>query len=73
MILAIGGDVVGMSTVQEVITAVHMGLPVFAMSVITDVAIREDEHAVTHEEVLEAAKNAEPVFATIFCELIAQL
>lgn len=73
MILAIGGDVVGMSTVQEVITAVHMGLPVFAMSVITDVAIREDEHAVTHEEVLEAAKNAEPVFASIFCELIAQL
>ena len=73
MILAIGGDAVGMSTVQEVITAVHMGLPVFAMSVITDVAIREDEHAVTHEEVLEAAKNAEPVFATIFCELIAQL
>lgn len=73
MILAIGGDVVGMSTVQEVITAVHMGLPVFAMSVITDVAIREDEHAVTHEEVLEAAKNAEPVFATIFCKLIAQL
>lgn len=73
MILAMGGDVVGMSTVQEVITAVHMGLPVFAMSVVTDVAIREDEHAITHEEVLEAAKNAEPVFATIFCELIAQL
>lgn len=73
MILAMGGDVVGMSTVQEVITAVHMGLPVFAMSVVTDVAIREDVQAVTHEEVLEAAKNAEPVFATIFCELIAQL
>lgn len=73
MILAMGGDVVGMSTVQEVITAVHMGLPVFAMSVVTDVAIREDGQAVTHEEVLEAAKNAEPVFATIFCELIAQL
>ena len=73
MILAMGGDVVGMSTVQEAITAVHMGLPVFAMSVITDVAIREDENIITHEEVLQAAKEAEPNFKSLFCELIAQL
>ena len=73
MILAMGGDVVGMSTVQEAITAVHMGLPVFAMSVITDVAIREDESIITHEEVLQAAKEAEPNFKSLFCELIAQL
>lgn len=73
MILAMGGDAVGMSTVQEVITAVHMGLPVFAMSVITDIGIREDETVITHEEVLQAAKDAEPNFAAIFCELIAQL
>lgn len=73
MILALGGDAVGMSTVQEVITAVHMGLPVFAMSVITDVGIREDENVITHEEVLQAAKEAEPDFKALFCELIAQL
>jgi purine-nucleoside phosphorylase len=73
MILTMGGDAVGMSTVQEVITAVHMGLPVFAMSVITDIGIREDETVITHEEVLHAAKDAEPNFAAIFCELIAQL
>ena len=73
MILTLGGDAVGMSTVQEVITAVHMGLPVFAMSVITDVGIREEENAITHEEVLEAAKAAEPNFKALFCELIAQL
>ncbi len=74
MILALGGDVVGMSTVQEVIAAVHMGLPVFAMSVVTDVGIRpEGMPPVTHEEVLHAAKEAEPKFKALFCELIAQL
>lgn len=74
MILTLGGDVVGMSTVQEVIAAVHMGLPVFAMSVVTDVGIRPEEMPpVTHEEVLHAAKQAEPKFKALFCELIAQL
>ncbi len=73
MILTLGGDAVGMSTVPEVITAVHMGLPVFAMSVITDVGIREEENIITHEEVLQAAKEAEPKFKTLICELIAQL
>jgi purine-nucleoside phosphorylase len=48
-----------------------MGLPVFAMSVITDMGIREEENTISHEEVLQAAKQAEPVFAAIFRELIA--
>ena len=73
MILTLGGDAVGMSTVQEAITAIHMGLPVFAMSVITDVGICEDENVITHEEVLAAAKAAEPNFAALFVALIAQL
>ena len=73
MIQALGGDVVGMSTVPEVIAAVHMGLPVFAMSVITDVAVREEDTPVTHEEVLHAASKAEPAFAALFKQLIAQL
>ena len=69
----IGGDAVGMSTVQEVIVAVHMGLTVFALSVITDVGIREEENKITHAEVLEAAGNAEPKLTYLFKELIAQL
>jgi purine-nucleoside phosphorylase len=73
MIHTIGGDVVGMSTVQECITAVHMGLDVFAMSVVTDVGIREEENVITHEEVLQAAKDAEPNFCLLFKELITQL
>ena len=73
LISVIGGDVVGMSTVQECIVANHMGLQVFAVSVVTDVGIREDENIITHEEVLEAAKHAEPRLATIFKELVAVL
>lgn len=73
MINRLGGDAVGMSTVQEVIAAVHLGLPVFAMSVITDVGIREEENAITHEEVLQAAKDAEPKLTLIFKEIIARL
>jgi len=69
----LGGDAVGMSTVQECIVANHMGLPVFAMSVITDLGIREEENKITHEEVLQAAKEAEPHFATIFRELVAAI
>jgi purine-nucleoside phosphorylase len=68
-----GGDAVGMSTVQEVIAARHVGLSVFAMSVITDLGIREEDNVITHEEVLEAASAAEPKLTSIFSELIATL
>ena len=70
LIHLLGGDAVGMSTVQEVITAVHAGLPVFAMSVITDIGIREEENTITHHEVLQAAKDAEPKFSAIFKEMV---
>jgi purine-nucleoside phosphorylase len=73
MIRLLGGDAVGMSTVQEVIAANHMGVPVFAMSVITDIGIREEENRITHEDVLHAAKEAEPKLTTIFRKLIASL
>lgn len=73
LIHVLGADVVGMSTVQEAIVANHMGLSVFAMSVVTDVGIREEDNIITHEEVLEAAKHAEPKLATIFKELIAAI
>ncbi len=73
MIHTLGGDAVGMSTVPETIAAVHMGLAVFAMSVITDVGIREEENIITHEEVLQAAKDAEPNFTYIFRELVTRL
>jgi purine-nucleoside phosphorylase len=73
MIKAIGGDAVGMSTVQEVITAIHMGLKCFAISVITDMWIDGQEIGISHEEVLEAAKSSEPKLSSIFKELVAAI
>jgi len=73
LIKAIGGDAVGMSTVQEVITAVHAGLKVFAVSVITDIGIREEENIITHEEVLAAAKEAEPKLTRLFKEMVGAI
>ena len=73
MLHLLGADAVGMSTVQENIVAVHMGLKVFALSVITDMGIRHDDSIITHEEVLEAAKHAEPKLTALFKELVARL
>lgn len=73
LIKAIGGDAVGMSTVQETIAARHAGMDVFAVSVITDIGIREEENTITHAEVLAAAKEAEPKLTRLFKEMIAAM
>ena len=73
MIHILGADAVGMSTAQECIVANHMGLHVFAMSVITDIGLGDENNNITHEEVLEAANAAEPKFAALFKGLIAAI
>ncbi|MBS1746029.1 MAG: purine-nucleoside phosphorylase [Bacteroidetes bacterium] len=73
LIQSIGGDAVGMSTVQEVIAAVHAGLKVFAMSIITDIGIRDEDNIITHEEVLAAANATEPKMSALFKELVRML
>jgi purine-nucleoside phosphorylase len=69
----IGGDAVGMSTVPEVIVANHMGLPVFAISVLTDEGFPEVLHPVSLEEILAVAHEAEPKMTLILKKLIAGL
>lgn len=73
LIQIVGGDAVGMSTVQESIAAVHAGMRVFAMSVITDLGIREEENTITHEEVLQAATAAEPKMTLLFTALVQEI
>ena len=69
----IGGDAVGMSTVPEVIVANHMGLPVFAVSVLTDEGFPEILNPVSVEDILAVAREAEPKMTMILKELIAGL
>jgi purine-nucleoside phosphorylase len=70
MVKVLGADCVGMSTVPEVIVARHMELETFGLSVITDMGNEDSIEAITHEEVLEAAKEAEPKVRTLIKELI---
>ena len=69
----IGGDAVGMSTVPEVIVAVHGGMEVFGLSVITDLGGKDVTQVPTHEEVQQAAITAEPVTKALVHDLIAAL
>jgi len=69
----IGADAVGMSTVPEVIVANHAGLPVFAISVLTDEGFPEDLQPFNLEEILAAAAKAEPKMTEILTRLIAEL
>ena len=71
----IGADAVGMSTVPEVIVARHSSIPVFGMSVITDVAhATDDEDYITDgEAIVEAANAAADRMTVIFKRLVEQL
>ncbi len=70
MVRNIGGDAVGMSTVPEVIVAKHMDMEVFGISVITDIGTAEFIEEVNHQEVLKAAKAAEPVVRELVGKLV---
>ena len=72
MVKAVGADCVGMSAVPEVIVARHMDMECFGVSVITDMGDEDNIEEVNHDEVLEAAKKAEPHVRNLIKNLIAQ-
>ncbi|PAU95261.1 purine-nucleoside phosphorylase [Aliifodinibius salipaludis] len=69
----IGADVVGMSTVPEVIAAVHMGMDVLGISVITDECFPDALEPVDIEKVLEAAGEAEPAMTEVITGVLQEL
>lgn len=69
----IGADVVGMSTVPEVIAAVHMNMEVLGISVITDECFPDALEAVDIEDVLEAAGIAEPKMTQVIKGVLERL
>jgi purine-nucleoside phosphorylase len=68
-----GADVVGMSTVPEVIVANHMGMKVAAVSVVTDMCDPDNLKPVVIEEILDNAARAEKGMIKLFKELVKQL
>jgi purine-nucleoside phosphorylase len=69
----IGADVVGMSTVPEVIAAVHMGMEVLGISVITDECFPDALEPVKMEDILEAAAMAEPKMTRVIIRVLEKL
>lgn len=69
----LGADVVGMSTVPEVIAAVHMGMEVLGISAITDECFPDSLKPVNIEEILEAASIAEPKMTRIIVHVLKKL
>jgi purine-nucleoside phosphorylase len=62
---ALGADAVGMSTVPEVIAAVHMGVPVAGLSCITNLAAGIAQKPLSHDEVAQTAQRVKAVFASL--------
>lgn len=69
----IGGHAVGMSTVPETIAAKHMGLRVFGISCVSNLATGLSTGTITHEEVNATASRVEASFNTFLTEFITQL
>jgi len=69
----IGADMVGMSTVPEVIVANQIGLSCAAVSVITDECDPDNLHPVNIEEIIAVAQKADQKLSTVFKHVVEQL
>lgn len=73
MMRVLGADAVGMSTVPEVIVAVHAGLRVLGFSVVTDMGLPEELEPVSIERIIAVANQSEPKLAALIKEVIRTL
>ena len=73
MLRAMGADVVGMSTVPEVITAVHQGMRVLGLSIITDNCLPDALEPTSVEQIIAVARGAEPKLAAVVRGVLEQL
>ncbi|MGQ0538101.1 MAG: purine-nucleoside phosphorylase [Gemmatimonadaceae bacterium] len=73
MLRSLGADVVGMSTVPEVIVAVHAGMRVLGLSIVTDMCIPETLQPVNVAEILATANRAEPRLTALVAGVVARL
>ena len=69
----IGADVVGMSTVPEVIVARHMNLHTFALSVVTDECDPDNLEPIDIPEIIAIAQKTEPKLTLIMSQMIRRI
>lgn len=69
----IGADVVGMSTVPEVIVAIHGGMRVLGVSIITDQCLPDALEPASVEKIIAVAGRAEPALTTLVCGVLERL
>jgi len=69
----LGADLVGMSTVHEVIVARHMGIEVLGISLVTNMAAGVLDEVINHEEVMETGKRVEKQFTDLLVSLVPQI
>ena len=73
MAKVIGGDMVGMSTALEAIAAREAGMEVLGLSLITNLAAGISPHPLSHQEVIDAGKSAEPVISKLLADIVRAL
>lgn len=69
----IGADVVGMSTVPEVIIAIHGGMRVLGISIITDQCLPDALEPASVEKIIAVASRAEPSLTTLVCGVLERV
>jgi len=73
MAKAIGGHIVGMSTALEAIAAREAGMEILGLSLITNLAAGISPHPLSHQEVIDAGRAAEPVISRLLADIVARL
>lgn len=73
MAAALGGELVGMSTVQETIAAVHAGAEVLAISLVTNLAAGLSEEALDHHDVLAVAAESADRMGALIASIVSQI
>jgi purine-nucleoside phosphorylase len=73
MLRSLGADIVGMSTVPEVIVARHMDMRVLGLSIITDECLPDALEPVDVETIIAVAARAEPNLTRLITKVVAQL
>lgn len=73
MAKAAGGDIVGMSTALEAIAAREAGMEVLGLSLITNLAAGISPHPLSHQEVVDSGRAAEPVISALLAKIVLAL